>query len=473
MPERSMLITGGHVVTMNDDRHEYPGGFVMIRGSRIDSVGPAVAAPRADEVDETIAAHGCVVIPGLINTHQHDWYNLFKGLGDGMLLESWIFDLLVPVSKALTLDALRAASRLACLEMIGTGTTTCLNHQVIATDERTAAAVLEPVRDSGMRQVYAKELRASELDRQLELAEEIHRTWNGAAEGRIHVGLAIESTAHWVAMGASSETLVERGYALACRLDTCITDHVASGTMSKERGYLKFVLETGRTDIEYLHGLGVLDPHWVLAHAIHARDRDIELIAASGASVSHTPTSEATRAAGITPVRRMLDAGINVALGTDGPMIDTSVDMIEQAKAVRLFQNQLHLNPSAITPEQALEMATIRAATAIGMAGQLGSLDPGKLADVAIFDLETPAAAVAHHPLTALVHSARGADARWVIVNGRVVVRDRRPVGFDDADLTSVLEEARRRSSEVLARAGIVSRDAAGSAAMPAAHHQK
>jgi 5-methylthioadenosine/S-adenosylhomocysteine deaminase len=453
--DRSLLITGGHVVTMDSERREFEGGYVLIGDNTILEVGPRDSTPKVGSKTEVINARGCVVTPGLINTHQHDWYNLFKGLGDGMLLETWIFDLLVPVSKGLTTAALKAGSKLACLEMLRTGTTTCLNHQVIDTDGAIAEAVLTPVLESGMRQVYAKELRAHDLDRQIELASEVHARWNGTGDGRIRVGLAIESTAHWVALGASSEDLVLRGYELARKLNVHLTDHVASGSMSRDRGYLKFVIETGRTDIEYLHNLGVLDERWVLAHAIHVRDHDIELIATSGASVSHTPTSEACRAGGITPVKRMLDAGVNVALGTDGPMIDTSVDMIEQAKAVRLFQNQLHLNPTAITPEAALEMATRRAAAAIGMADELGSLDRGKLADVVVFDLANPSASVSHRPLTALVHSARGADAKWVVVNGKMVIRDGAFTGLDHADVQSVIDEARTRSLEVLRRAGL------------------
>lgn len=142
--------------------------------------------------------------------------------------------------------------------------------------------------------------------------------------------------------------------------------------------------EGGRTDIEFLHRLGVLDQKWILAHAINARDRDIELIAQSGASVSHTPTSESARGGGTNPVRHFREAGVLVALGSDGPMVDTSVDMVEQMKSVVLFQNQIHFDPSAMTPLEALEMSTIEAARAVGLDDRLGSIEPGKRGDVAI-----------------------------------------------------------------------------------------
>lgn len=451
---RHTLVEGGVVLTMDAQRSRYDDGYVLIRDGMIAAVGarsdlPANATADAVRVD----AAGCVVVPGLINTHQHHWYNLFKGLGGGMLLEQWIENLLRPTAEAIRPAEIEAASRLACVEMLATGTTTCLNHSVSASDHETVAATLGPVVESGMRQLFAKEVRPRDLEGQLALAEEVHRKWNGAADGRVTVGLVLESTAHWVAMGMCSSELIVRGNELAARLGAPISDHIAGGTMSRESGYLRFVLELGRTDVEFLHGLGVLDRKWVLAHAINATDRDIELIAASGATVSHTPTSESSRGGGITPIKRFRDAGILVSLGSDGPMVDTSVDMLEQMKAVMLFQNQLHRDPLAITPERALAMATCDAAEALDLGASLGSLEAGKRADVAVFDLETPAAGVWHDPVAALVQS-RG-KLRSLLVDGEELVRDEEftRVGIDEVD--EILGEARARATELLRRAKV------------------
>lgn len=453
MADRTLLIDGGHVVTADAAGSEHPGGYVLVRGSRIVETGPAGAAPA--DVDERIDATGCIVVPGLINTHQHPWYCLFKGLGAGMLLEQWIGNLLEPTARAMQPADLEVSSRLGCLEMIASGTTTCLNHSVTATDEAAVEATLRPVAELGMRQVFAKEVRPDGLEEQLALAEGLHGTWDGAADGRLTIALVLECTAHWVAMGTSSEELIHRGHALAHRLGVPISAHVAGGTMSRDQGYLKSVLRTGRTDIEFLHGLGVLDDQWLLAHAIHLRDRDIELVAASGAAVAHTPTSESARGGGITPVRRMQDAGIPVVLGTDGPMVDTSVDMVEQMKVVGLFQNQLHLDHSAVPPRRALQMATADAARSVGLGDRVGTLEPGKEADIAVFDLRGPHAAVWHDPVAALVHSGRGRDVRSLLVAGEHLVRDGRLTGLDDAGIADVIEEARRRSAELLQRTDV------------------
>lgn len=452
--QAAVLIEGGAVVTMDAERSRHVDGYVLVRGSEIAAVGSRSELDPADATGATrVDAGGCVVVPGLINTHQHHWYNLFKGLGAGMLLEQWIQNLLKPTAEAITAAEIEIAGRLACLEMLGTGTTACLNHSVTASDHEAVAATLTPVVEAGMRQLFAKEVRPRDLDVQLALAEEVHERWHGAADGRVTIGLVLESTAHWVAMGTSSEELIVRGDELAARLGARISDHVAGGTMSRESGYLRFMLERGRTDIEFLQELGVLDRKWVLAHAIHARDRDIELIAAAGAGVAHTPTSESSRGGGITPIKRFRDAGILVGLGSDGPMVDTSVDMVEQMKAVTLFQSQLHRDPLAVSAEHALAMATRDAAELLGLGDSIGSLEPGKRADLAVFDLESPACGVWHDPVAALVGS--GGRVRDVFVDGERLVRDGAFVRQGPDEVASILSEARARAGELLARTDV------------------
>ena len=473
---RTLLIDGGCVVPMDPARSRHDNGCVLIRDGAIAFAGeraaldPALAAEAA-AAEERIDARGCIVVPGLVNAHQHHWYGLFRGLGGGMRLEQWIGNLLLPAGAAMTAADAQAASRLACLEMLAGGTTTCLNHSVTATDEAWVEATLQPVLESGMRQLFCKELRPQRLDEQLGRARELHARWDGAGDGRIALGLTIETTAHWVAAGTCSEELVLAGHALARELDLRISDHVASGTMSREGGYLRFVLETGHTDVAFLHDLGVLDERWVLAHAVHLRDRDLELLAASGAGVAHTPTSEAARGAGVAPIRRMREAGVPVALGSDGPMVDASVDMVEQMKVAIVQQNQLHLDPLALTPLDALAMATVDAAHVLGLDDRIGSLEPGKRADVAIFDLERPGVAPYHDPVAALVQSAAGCGARNVLVDGEPLVRDGAFVRTSADDVRAILAEARERAAALLARAEVPAHragDAAARAALPA-----
>ena len=154
-----VLIANGYVVTVDADRNVYPGGFVAVDGGVISAVGPAARMPDAAAFDEVIDATGSIVMPGLINMHQHHWYTLFKGLADGFLLEDWVSDLLLPLALRLDASAMRVSSYVAGMEMLATGTTCSLNHSVTTTTAELVAASIEPQAELGIRQVYAKELR--------------------------------------------------------------------------------------------------------------------------------------------------------------------------------------------------------------------------------------------------------------------------------------------------------------------------
>ena len=428
-----ILLRGGYVVTVDSARNVYPTGFVAIDGSTISAVGPASATPELAGFDEVVDVSGCIVLPGLINAHQHHWYTLFKGLADGYLLEDWVTDFLLPLTRQLSEEGMRASSYVAALEMLATGTTCSLNHSVTTTTPERVRATIEPQAEAGIRQVFAKELRCKttgnpthpySLDNSLAAFEEEYERWDGAHNGRVRIGMVIESNAHWVAAGMTTEELIGRGYELARKLNIRISDHVAGGTFSLEKGFLKYLRETGRTDVRYLMQLGVLDPRWTLIHGIHVTELDIEHMARVGCSFVYTPTSEAIRGGGIGPFANAWKAGVNVALGTDGPMVDYSVDMVEQMKACTLMQHVRHLDPTRMPAERSIEMATINAAKALGLDDQIGSIEVGKRADISVFDLDKPHIGVRHRPISTFLYAGKGTDVRLVLVDGDVVFRD-------------------------------------------------
>jgi 5-methylthioadenosine/S-adenosylhomocysteine deaminase len=462
---RRTLIKNGFVVTVNAERDVWPDGFVALAGRDIASVGPAADVPRSDEFDTVIDAQGGVILPGLINMHQHHWYTLFKGLADGYLLEDWVSSFLLPITTKLSPEALRVSSYIAGMEMLATGTTCSLNHSVTTTLPEHVAATIEPQQELGIRQIFAKELRCRtevnpqhplNLDESLVAFAEEARRWERRGAGIVGFAMAIESNAHWVAAGMTNETIICRGYELARKLDLRISDHVSSGTFSLEKGMLRYLRETGRTDVRFLLTLGVLDQRWILIHGIHVTDLDIEHMARVGASFVYTPTSESIRGGGIAPFANALRANVNVALGTDGPMVDYSVDMVEQMKACSMMQHVRHLDPTVMPAETTIEMATINAAKALGLSDEIGSLEPGKRADIAIFDLRKPHVGVVHRPISSLVYAGKGTDARVVIVDGEVVYRDGTFPRFSDEAL--VRTEAQQIGRAVLESAGLGSR---------------
>jgi 5-methylthioadenosine/S-adenosylhomocysteine deaminase len=170
----------------------------------------------------------------------------------------------------------------------------------------------------------------------------------------------------------------------------------------------------------------------------------------------YTPTSEAVRGGGIGPAAPMIQAGVNVALGSDGPMVEYSVDMVEQMKACSFLHNVKHLDPTIMPPERCLEMATINASRALGFESELGSLEPGKLADIAIFGLRTAHAAVAHNPISSLVYSAKGTDVHTLLVDGQVVIDAGELKTFKDE--ARVIDAATQRGKEIVRKAGLADR---------------
>ena len=448
------LIKNGDVVTLNERRDIYRPGFVIINEDRIEAVGRADDEP-VGRYDDILDAAGMIVIPGLINMHQHPWMNLLKGLADGMMLEPWIFNFVQPFLNVITVEDLRVSAYLSALEMLRTGTTCVLDHttRLPAGFEE---ALIEPMAEVGIRHVMAKlfqcrtpklpDFPLSASEAQAEAAELVARH-NNTNQGLTRIALAIECNAHHTELGKSSDELVTAGHELACREDLRIPVHMSGGTLSMSMGFLKYLRLTGRRDVTYLENLGVLDERWLLKHGIHFSDQDIDTVLKRGSQVVYTPTSEAIRGGGLGPAAKLLNSGINCALGTDGPAVDYSVDMVEQMKACLYLQRVKHGDASVLGATAVLEMATRNAAIALGLEAEIGSLEAGKKADISIFDLSSLHLAVAVDPLIALVCGARGADAYAVFVNGRDVWRAGQFVAFKDS--VPVVKEAIERGRRI------------------------
>jgi 5-methylthioadenosine/S-adenosylhomocysteine deaminase len=277
-------------------------------------------------------------------------------------------------------------------------------------------------------------------------------TLNGANGGMTRAALVVECNAHHTEAGRSSDELVRAGHALALEKNLRIAVHMSGGTLSMNMGFTKYRRQTGRSDVEYLEGLGVLDHRWLLKHCIHFSDEDIAIVALRGASAVYTPTSEAIRGGGFGHWRAMRDAGVNCTLGTDGPAVDYSVDMVEQMKACCYLLSVRYGDPELVSPSAALEMATINAARALGLDHSIGSLEVGKQADLVLFDRDRAHLRMVRDPVTAFVRASRGADARLVVVNGCIAYEDGDFPMIPHAD--AVMADARARARTVARAAG-------------------
>jgi 5-methylthioadenosine/S-adenosylhomocysteine deaminase len=463
----SILLRNGYVVTVDPDRRVFPNGYVRVDGERIASVGSIdqLAAAVGDEVDEVLDVGGKLVIPGLINLHDHHFASLFKGFDEGEEMEPWLVSHVIPISLALTPRDLRIAAYVSSLEMLRYGVTCSVNHLATVNDADSFAGMARAEQEVGVRQVLAKEVRGTpdppfcadypayphirSLDEEFALAEEIVRHWHGR-DGVVHVGLATEAGAFYMLNNTTSVETIHRSLALADKYDLRMSNHAGCGSPS--RTIPQFTAIAGGGEIDYLRRLEALSPRWLFVHNQWFDDRELDLIAEAGASMAICTSSGAFRAVGIAPLRKMLARGINVGLGTDGAWSAGSLDLVEQMRITALVHNALNADPTLVTAERAIEMATINAAAAVGLQDQIGSLEVGKRADITVFDVTGPPVNGWHRPVSSLVYSATGADAHTVLVNGQVVLRERRP-GFTDE--TAVLEEGRAISRTLLEKTNL------------------
>jgi 5-methylthioadenosine/S-adenosylhomocysteine deaminase len=467
----SYLLTHGYVVTVDEQRRVFPDGWVEVEGDSIAGVGSMDKLDRGELESggsdrEVIDLRGMLVVPGLINGHNHHWGSFFKNTGEGLLLEPWLDKITLPLGAQLSDDDLRAAAYLGALEQLRTGTTCSLNHVVLTSGESAMRAMIEPVVDVGIRQLVTKELRqtpsppfsddypatphARDISEELGLAEQLIDDWDGAG-GVVHMGLAIETGANWMLHNATSDEIIREGVALAQRRNLKITNHCSAGT--PWLSIKEFEQQTGGGDVDYLVRLGALVDNWVLIHSLHLKDREVDHVARAGAGVITNPVSNAYSCDGIAPLRSMFDAGIDVGLGTDGTYVNCSPDMVEQMKFAALIQNVTHFDPTFITSERAVEMATINTARAMGLGDLIGSLEVGKRADIAVFDLDKAHATVANRPVGAFVFSAHGTDVDTVLVNGEIRLRGGELVV--PVEEREVLSEARERATAAIERAGL------------------
>jgi 5-methylthioadenosine/S-adenosylhomocysteine deaminase len=425
-----LLVLGGVVVTMDARRTVLPAGALAIRGSEIVAVGPRQEITRAYVAPSVIDAGGDLVIPGLIDGHTHVAMTLFRGLADDLPLHTWLERHVWPAERRfIHPDTVAWGSRLGIAELLRAGVTTLCDMYFYEDD---VAAIADEL---GVRGVLGQAFfdftspQGLDLAQNLAYAEEFVARWRGHA--RIVPALAPH------APYTVSPDLYRRLHALAERLDPPLLTHLAE-TQDEDR---EVRTRHGRSPVRHLANLGLLDARLVAAHCVWVDAEEIDLLAASRTGVVHNPRSNLKLASGIAPVPDMLRAGVVVGLGTDGAASNNELDLLAEIQLAALLHKGVRLDPLAVPAIAALEMATIGGARALGLDHLIGSLEPGKRADVVIVELDEDNLVPLYDPVSHLAYAVEAADVRTVLVEGRVVVRDRALVTADDAEIRRRVRE--------------------------------
>jgi 5-methylthioadenosine/S-adenosylhomocysteine deaminase len=413
-------------------------GAVAVVDGRIAAVGPAAEVVARYPGAERIDAGGMVVLPGLINAHTHAPMSLFRGLADDLPLMEWLRQHIFPAeAEHVDEDFVRWGTRLACLEMLRGGTTTFVDMYYFED------AIAEEAERCGIRAVAGETV--------IDFPAPDNATWDEAMaytrrfverwRGHPRITPAVAPHAPYT---VSAEHLVE-AHRLAAELDVPLVIHLA-----EDRAELAQIREkAGKTPVDYLDGLGVLDERVIAAHVVWPTESEIALLALRGVGVAHCPQSNMKLAAGTAPVPALIAAGVAVGIGTDGAASNNDLDLWEEIDTAAKLHKLVASDPTVLEAKQALAMATIEGARALGMEDEIGSLEPGKRADLILVSagglLQQPQPPAAN-PYSLLVYATKASDVDTVIVDGRVVVRGGRVLTLDEAE---VIEHARALRAEL------------------------
>ena len=434
-----------------NDRFEVVEGSVGVRDGRIVSVGPeplADAEGSAPRYDTVIDAGGEYLLPGFVQTHVHLCQTLFRGYADDLRVLDWLRTRIWPMEAAHTPASLRAAAHLACLELLRGGTTAILTMETVHDTD----AVFDAVAETGIRATIGKcmmdvaspetpaRLR-EDTRRSLDDSLALTRRWPADGRGRLRAAFAPR-----FALSCSRE-LLEAVASLSLAESALVHTHA-----SEQQDEIALVRRiSGRSNIEYLHHLGLASPRLCAAHCVWVTPEEIALLAAGDVKVMHCPTSNLKLGSGIAPVPEMLERGICVSLAADGAACNNSLDMFAEMRLASALQ-AMRRHPGVLPARQALWMATRNGARTLGLEHEIGSIESGKRADLILVARDRAHVAPDPEPFSTIVHASRASDVRLTMVDGEILVRDGAPTRLDPAAITAA---ARRHARALAARAAL------------------
>lgn len=456
----SCLVKNAIVVTVDSKRTVLFDGAIAIQDDKIVDVGPSEnLEAKYTDVAKVIDAEGKIIFPGFINTHNHLFQTLLRGLGDDMALKDWLATMTFPAASYLQPEDTYHAAMVGCMEGIHSGITTMLDYMYPHSRPDLSDGIPQAYKQLGIRGILGRgcmntgeqfgvvpqimqDVPTVEADLR-RLFKKYHNTENG----RIKVWAA--PAAVW----SNTKEMLQMLWKVTNEYQSGFTVHISETPFDRQAAQTLH----GKPDIEVLEELGILGPNVLMVHCCYLTDRDIMVAKKHDLKVSHNTASNMYLSSGVAPVPDMLKAGVTVSLGVDGAASNNAQDMLELMKLTALLHKVHTRDPLAMSAEKVLEMATIDGARAIGMEHEVGSLEVGKKADLVFFDpYKSPKAVPMHNPVSTLVYSSTLQNIVDVMVDGKMIMQNGRILTVPDE--RSALQKAQACADALCERGGITNR---------------
>ncbi len=430
-----ILVVNGTVLTLNANDTEISNGAVAISKDTITATGPAIDFSDWS-ASRVIDANGGIIMPGLINSHTHASMTCFRGLADDLKLMSWLNDHIFPAEAKLDDQKVYLGALLACAEMIMSGTT-CFCDMYLFED-----AVARAAKQAGVRAVVGEVLydfdspNYGPIEKGFEYTQTLIDTWKDDPL----ITIAVEPHSTYLC----GPELLENAFNLAQSFGLPLVIHLAESKSEVEQIKERY----DRTPVEHLAELEVLAPNVLACHCVELTENDISLLQRFDVKVAHNAESNMKLASGVAPVPKLLNAGICVGLGTDGCASNNDLDLFLEMDTVAKLHKAKTLDPTAMDARTVLKMATSQSARALGLDQFIGSLEAGKKADLIVIDTNKPHLTPMYNPVSHLVYAAMGSDVTTSIINGTVVMEDRK---LKSLDLKKVMDDVNKIAKEIMA----------------------
>jgi 5-methylthioadenosine/S-adenosylhomocysteine deaminase len=426
-----IIIEHTQVLTMDSNHNVFHNASVVIKQGRIIDIGPSDSITLKYMAARIIDGNNKLVMPGMVNTHSHVPMNLFRGYADDLHLHDWLYKYIFPLEKKyVNPHSVRLGSQLAMIEMLKSGTT-IFNDMYYFEGEVAKAA-----KEIGMRAIVCEGLisfpvsNAKNYKEGMAYTEKLIKQWKG--DSLITVGVSVHSP-----YTCTSE-LIKDAWALANKYKIPFNIHLAETQWEVDS-----IMKTFHcTPVHYLQKLGVLSVNVIAAHCVHLTDEDIAILAETKTGVAHNPECNMKICSGVAPVPAMIKKGVKVGLGTDGAASNNNLDMFKAMYTTALLHKLSSNDPTAMNAQQVVDMATINGAKVLGMDKLIGSLEKGKAADLIIIDLKRPEAYPFYDNIySTIVYNMNSAAVNTVIINGKVVMDNRKVLNIDEDKLLTDVQQ--------------------------------